>query len=407
MPKKITLVKYAAVFAVAVSLLPLAAHGATLQEIQNQLNILNNQLSQLQGTAPVQSAPSACVGIIFSRNLITGSNGRDVMCLQAVLNHDSQTQVAVSGLGSFGHETLTFGSATRRAVMKFQAKYGILQTGSVGPLTRGKLNALLSSWSAAPAIPSSSPSPSASAPAVTPAAPLSQSDMTVAAIAKAAPAVVSIVITKQVPEYQVVYQDPFGNGMFQVPTYQPTGRTTEQRLGAGTGFLVSSNGYIVTNKHVVFDDSATYTATLANGTQQLLRVVQKDAENDIAILKIEGSGYPFLTLGDSALLQQGQPIIAIGNALGQYSNSVSLGIVSGLNRTINASDSTGNVETLNGVIQTDAAINPGNSGGPLLDLQSRVVGINVAMVQGSSNISFAIPINAVRNLIKSTAGISS
>ncbi|MBX4200505.1 trypsin-like peptidase domain-containing protein [Candidatus Parcubacteria bacterium] len=401
--KNTTITKVLAVLAIAVSLVPFSVKGATLQEIQNQLNLLNNQLAQLQGTGFSQGTPAACISITFTRNLQRGSAGQDVVCLQSVLNRDAQTQVAVSGSGSPGRETSIFGMATRSAVIKFQAKYGILQTGTVGPVTRAKLNALLSSFKTTAVNPVQNPAPVATAPTVAP--PLSQSDMTVAAIGKAAPAVISIVITKQVPEYQVVYQDPFGNGLFQVPTYQPTGRMVEQRLGAGTGFLVSPNGYIVTNKHVVFDDQATYTATLASGVQQPIRIIQKDAQNDIAVVKIEGSGYPAISLGDSASLQLGQPIIAIGNALGQFSNSVSLGIVSGLNRTINASDSTGNVETLTGVIQTDAAINPGNSGGPLLDLQARVVGVNVATVQGSSNISFAIPIDAVKNLIKSAAGI--
>ncbi|MFI5205462.1 MAG: S1C family serine protease, partial [Candidatus Paceibacterales bacterium] len=154
-----------------------------------------------------------------------------------------------------------------------------------------------------------------------------------------------------------------------------------------------------------FDDQAIYTVTLASGATQTARIIYKDPQNDVAIIKIDGSGYPTLTLGDSDGLQLGQPIITIGNALGQFSNSVSLGIVSGLNRTINASDSLGNVETLNGVIQTDAAINPGNSGGPLLDLNGNVVGINVAMAQGSNSISFSLPINPIKTITKSQVGI--
>ncbi len=235
----------------------------------------------------------------------------------------------------------------------------------------------------------------------------SQQDLVTAAVAKAAPAVVSIIISKDVPQYQVVYQNPFGDDPFfqnfgiQVPEYVPTGQTQSQEVGAGSGYLIASDGYIITNKHVVADTSASYTVLLQNGKQQTAKVVYKDPNNDLAIIKISGSNYSVINFDNSNNLQLGDTVIAIGNALGQYNNSVSLGVISGLNRTIQATSEDGSAETLTGVIQTDAAINPGNSGGPLLDLNGNAVGINVATVQGSNNISFSIPSNMVKSIIKS------
>lgn len=235
----------------------------------------------------------------------------------------------------------------------------------------------------------------------------SQDELLTAAVSKVTPSVVSIVISKDVPQLEVAYENPFGNDpMFkdfgiQVPVYRQIG-TTRKQVGAGTGFIITSDGYILTNRHVVSDKTADYTALLSNGKQESARVIYIDPNNDVAIVKIDGKFTPVL-LGDSAGLQLGQSVIAIGNALGEYNNSVSVGIVSGLNRSIQASGG-GTSEQLSGVIQTDAAINPGNSGGPLLDLNGKVVGINVATVQGSSNISFSIPINTVKGIIKQVLG---
>jgi len=234
----------------------------------------------------------------------------------------------------------------------------------------------------------------------------SQQELLTAAVAKVSSAVVSIVVSKDVPKLEITYVNPFGddpffkNFGFQVPVYQQKG-TEKQQIGAGTGFLINSNGYILTNRHVVQDTAADYTVLLADGSQKTAQVVWRDPNNDIAIIKIPGSGYPIEQLGDSASLQLGQSVFAVGNALGEYSNSVSVGIISGLNRTIQASDSNGAVENLSGVIQTDAAINPGNSGGPLADLNGKVIGVNVATVVGSNNISFSIPINNAKSIINS------
>ncbi len=228
----------------------------------------------------------------------------------------------------------------------------------------------------------------------------SQDQLLTEAVARVSPAVVSIVISKDVPKLEVQYVNPFGNDPLfkdfniQVPVYHQVG-TEKQKVGAGSGFLVRSNGYIVTNKHVVADVSATYTVLLSDGTQKPAAVVWRDDVHDLAIIRIEGSGLPTVSLGNSSLLKLGQSVFAIGNALGEYSNSVSVGIISGLNRNIQAQSQSG-VETLSGVIQTDAAINPGNSGGPLADLNGNAVGVNVAMVQGSQNIAFSIPVSQVR-----------
>jgi serine protease Do len=150
----------------------------------------------------------------------------------------------------------------------------------------------------------------------------------------------------------------------------------------------------------VADTSASYTVLLNNGKQEAATIVYRDTTDDVAIAKINGNNYKALRFAESKNLQLGQTVIAIGNALGQYNNSVSIGIISGLNRQIQASDNSGSSETLAGVIQTDAAINPGNSGGPLLDLNGNAVGINVATVQGSNNISFSIPADRVKAIIK-------
>lgn len=231
------------------------------------------------------------------------------------------------------------------------------------------------------------------------------------AVAKATPSVVSIVISKDVPQLQVVYENPFGtdpffqNLGFQIPVYRQKG-VAKEKVGAGSGFLITKDGYILTNRHVVDDANATYTVLLADGRELPAKVIYKDPGNDIAIVKIDGTGYTPVSFGDSGLLELGQTVIAIGNALGEYNNSVSVGIVSGLNRTIEASDNAGGTEKLSGVIQTDAAINPGNSGGPLVDTTGGVIGINVATVVGSNNVSFSIPINTVKSIVRAALGIT-
>ena len=234
----------------------------------------------------------------------------------------------------------------------------------------------------------------------------------ISAVQKANPAVVSIIITKNVPvmkEYIQNEQIPspfgiFGNGgsfSIQVPQYYQSG-TQQQEVGGGSGFFVASDGLIVTNDHVVSDPHAQYTVYTNDGQEHTAKVIAQDATDDIAFLKISGTGYPYLTFDDSSKLQLGQSVIAIGNALGEFRNTVSVGVVSGLSRSIVAGDTaTGGTESLPQVIQTDAAINPGNSGGPLLDLLGKVIGVNVAVAQGSQGIGFALPGNMVAEAVAS------
>ena len=230
----------------------------------------------------------------------------------------------------------------------------------------------------------------------------SQDELLTDAVAKVTPSVVSIVISKDVPKLAVEYVNPFGDDPFfkdfnfRVPVYRQRG-TERQKVGAGTGVIVSRDGYILTNRHVVADSAATYTALLSDGRQLAGRVIFRDPTNDLALLKIDGA-FAAAPFGNSGSLKLGQTVFAIGNALGEYSNSVSVGIISGLDRTIEANDGRQTVR-LAGVLQTDAAINPGNSGGPLMTLTGEVIGVNVATVIGSSNISFSIPVNTAKELV--------
>lgn len=171
-----------------------------------------------------------------------------------------------------------------------------------------------------------------------------------------------------------------------------------EKVGKGSGIVIRSDGYIATNNHVVSSDSENYYVTLADGFETTAKVVYRNREMDVAIIKINGRKFTPATLGNSDNIEVGDTVEAIGNALGEYSNSVSVGIVSGLHRVIEASNGSQKI-LINDAIQTDAAINPGNSGGPLVDINGNVIGMTVATVIGSSNISFAIPINVIKSLI--------
>ena len=171
---------------------------------------------------------------------------------------------------------------------------------------------------------------------------------------------------------------------------------------AGTGFILSEDGYIMTNKHVV-EDARTVSVTLSNGkTYSNVKVVGLDPLNDSAILKVDNpENFKPVTLGDSKTINVGQQVIVIGNALGEYSNSVTSGIVSGTGRELIASDSSGSAyERLTDMIQTDAAINGGNSGGPLVNAAGEVIGIATAYASSSQTIGFVIPIANVKGIIK-------
>lgn len=176
------------------------------------------------------------------------------------------------------------------------------------------------------------------------------------------------------------------------------GTSTEE--GAGSGIIVSSDGIILTNKHVV-SDANTVSVVLADGTSYSdVEVVATDPLNDVAFLKIpDVSDLPVAELGDSSTVRVGQSVIAIGNSLGQYQNTVTRGIISGTGRPVSAQDGA-SVETLDDLLQTDAAINPGNSGGPLLNTSGQVIGINTAIIEGAEGIGFSIPINATKGILK-------
>ena len=170
---------------------------------------------------------------------------------------------------------------------------------------------------------------------------------------------------------------------------------------AGTGIIVTSDGYVLTNKHVI-NGAKKVTVVLADGTTyEDVEVVATDSLNDVAFLKIKDvSDLAAATLGDSKTISVGQQVIAIGNALGEYQNTVTSGIISGIGRSVTASDGNGsNVETLTGMIQTDAAINSGNSGGPLVNAAGEVIGINTATSSNGENVGFAIPISSVKGML--------
>jgi serine protease Do len=239
-------------------------------------------------------------------------------------------------------------------------------------------------------------------------------------VKKVSPAVVSVVVSKDLPTYKqgaidpntFFFGDPFSgdgfNSPFTQPQYDTDGngkvKTTPQKIGGGSGFIVTKDGLILTNKHVVEDTQADYSVVLNDGTEYPADVVSRDTLNDIAVLKIKKpdgksiDNLPVVTLGNSSDLQVGQQVVAIGNALAEYDNSVTMGVISAKGRSINAGDINGG-ESLINLLQTDASINPGNSGGPLVNLNGEVIGINVAIANGAQGIGFALAIDDVKPII--------
>ena len=228
----------------------------------------------------------------------------------------------------------------------------------------------------------------------------------VAAIKKVQDAVVSITASREISDELLAnLPAPMAreDGLPYTTLPTPSGTKSpheheRMEIGGGSGFLVSEDGLILTNKHVIKDASATYTVVLADNTVLPAEVLSRDPINDIAVIKIQAEhDFPVSVLGDSSALSLGETLIVIGNALGSFQNTVSVGVVSGLSRFLSAEDGgPHSIEHLRGLIQTDAAINPGNSGGPLVNIDGEVVGISVATVMGAQNLGFAIPINAAR-----------
>lgn len=171
---------------------------------------------------------------------------------------------------------------------------------------------------------------------------------------------------------------------------------SQDQQGAGTGIIVTSDGLILTNKHVV-KGAQKFTVTLTDGAQYEGTVAAQDPTNDIAFIRIKATGLTAAEIGDSDKVEVGQKVVAIGNALGEFANTVTTGVISGKSRPIQASDGQGNSEQLSNLFQTDAAINPGNSGGPLVNIEGQVIGLNTAVAGSAQNIGFAIPINEVKS----------
>lgn len=183
-----------------------------------------------------------------------------------------------------------------------------------------------------------------------------------------------------------------------------TGSSRESQTGAGTGIIVSSDGLIMTNKHVVEGGDTFTIVTSDNKEYKNAKVLATDPANDLAFMKVDppaGGGLTPAELGDSDKVEVGQTVVAIGNALGQFQNTVTTGVISGKSRPITASGGNGDAEKLTNLFQTDAAINPGNSGGPLVDIEGRVIGINTAVAGSAENIGFAIPINDAKASLES------
>ena len=176
----------------------------------------------------------------------------------------------------------------------------------------------------------------------------------------------------------------------------------QQSESSGTGFIVTEDGLIITNKHVVSSEKAKYSVFTSDGKEYEGNVLATDPYFDIAFIKINANNLKPLVLGNSDDLKIGQTVIAIGNALGQFDNTVTRGVVSALGRAIEAGDSRGaSKEVLENMIQTDVAINSGNSGGPLVNLAGQVIGINTAVASGAEGIGFAIPINVAKSALES------
>lgn len=217
------------------------------------------------------------------------------------------------------------------------------------------------------------------------------------AVRKVAPAVVSVVVSKYLPRMHDINPSQLFNPFMMGDVEDGAGQKV--KIGGGSGFFVHPSGLILTNKHVVFDTEAEYAVVMNDGTEHAAKVLSRDPINDIAVLKVDGKDFPHVEFAASPKVELGQTVLAIGNALGLFSNSVSRGIISGIARSISASlggAPDGHMEQLRGVIQTDVAINQGNSGGPLIDLNGEVVGINTAVIFGAQNIGFALPIGWAR-----------
>ena len=218
----------------------------------------------------------------------------------------------------------------------------------------------------------------------------SESNQTIRAVNAATPSVVAVLMSKELSKIKKEIGVDIARYLVD--------EKGMVKIGGCSGFFISSDGYVLTNRHIVQDEEASYTVVWQNKTYSC-KILVRDKITDIAILKIDGSDFPYLKFDNSSQLKLGQTVMAIGNALGEFQNTVSRGIVSGLSRDIKAEVGE-NIQEFFGLIQTDAAINPGNSGGPLINLSGRVIGICTAVVLGVENIGFAIPINQAKSIFE-------
>jgi len=229
---------------------------------------------------------------------------------------------------------------------------------------------------------------------------VTEESVTINVVKSVGPSVVTVVETAAPTQNQTFNIGPFQ--IFGLPQQQDQ---TPQAQSIGSGFVVTADGIIATNKHVVSDTTGKYQIVTSNNKTYDVQRIYRDPLNDIALLKIDpaqnsGQTLKPVTLGDSSHLQVGQFVVAIGTALGEFNNTVTTGVISGLGRAITAGDQLqGYIENLNNVIQTDAAINPGNSGGPLVNSSGQVIAINTAVSENGQNIGFALPISILKSSI--------
>lgn len=220
---------------------------------------------------------------------------------------------------------------------------------------------------------------------------LNEENVVIDVAERVSPSVVTVSV--QTPSRRVLEFNPFGGGLQQ---WMQGGQDQD----IGSGFIVSADGLIVTNKHVVSVANAKYKVITKDDKEYEVQTISRDPNNDLAILKIDATGLQPVELGDSSNLKVGQFAIAIGTALGEFRHTTTTGVISGLGRGITAGSAfEGYVEKLDDVIQTDAAINPGNSGGPLLNSAGQVIGVNVAVAQGAQGIGFALPVNILKDAL--------
>ena len=242
----------------------------------------------------------------------------------------------------------------------------------------------------------------------------SEEEAVIAVVKKASPSVVSIIVSKDISKMLnrtgpdiAPFDNFFEFGFpfnFKFDSDRKKGSDMpkgKQRIGGGSGFIISEDGLILTNRHVIADDDAEYTVLTNDGKEDGAKGLGKDPVKELALVKINVNGLKAVPLGDSSHIQIGQTVIAIGYALGEYKNTVTRGVISGVNRVVQASDGMGETEVIQEAIQTDAAINPGNSGGPLLNLSGEVIGINTAINSQGQSVGFAIPINIAKRSVTS------